>query len=162
MNIKEILYVISISLQISGAGVISFYWFKNKDQIFQHEYNDGTSMLLMLEEGSDKIKLDNNKALQIYKSIWVNRMSFLSIALGLLVGVLGEAPQNEWISCFLCVITSIVFGVFVLLISNAKAKKDTGNEKHWHALVQDSIPEGTIVGVEIPVNINSNDNKDIH
>ena len=36
--VGEIIYILSIVFQVTGAGLVSFYWFRNKDEILKEEY----------------------------------------------------------------------------------------------------------------------------
>ena len=152
MSIWDALYVLSISLQISGATILSVYWCKNKDQIFQNEYyKQNSNSFLELKSGAREIETDSDIAFQSYKTIWTNRISFIYILLGFLTGVFGKQPAPKWEIVLLIVIVSLLLTVLSYILVKRMSKRDLKNTEYWNMLVQSGVPNNTLMFTPIEI-----------
>lgn len=145
--LEYVLYLLSISLQASGAAMVSLYWFKNKDSIISNEYhklNSSKLMILITEGKEEKLKLDKEKLEDTIIQVQVNRFSFLMMMLGTIIGILGEQSENNCYTLLWVILLSFAIGYIVNKIIRKMVKMDLENEKYWDMIIQESVPDGTI------------------
>lgn len=107
-----ILYIIAISLQVSGALqlILSFVSTK-RDNVIRHFAGKG---LISRDNNTKKIEYDKTAFQEEYKAAYLNQFSFFCIAAGYLLGVYGNLGNNSKTLAFVLI---ILVTAFFLLIS---------------------------------------------
>lgn len=140
--VGEIIYILSIVFQVTGAGLVSFYWFRNKDEILKEEYFKlFISTQIEISEDED-VKVELDKVVNTLERIWTNRISFFFIALGYLVSVFGTTMENALLSCVLVLGASLFLGIGVFKIIKIISKKEAENIEYNKMILSD-VPENT-------------------
>lgn len=146
--LESVMYVLSVSLQISGAAMISLYWLKNKDIIIANEYHKISGEIIPeLDTGGKEkeIKINKNNLKDSVVQVWTSRFSFLMMAIGMFVGILGEKHLENLVT----IVSVVLLSVFVTVIAKCAIRKmvkcDLENEKYLNMVIQESTPNGTVV-----------------
>lgn len=114
----SLIYIIAVSLQVSGAVLLLVYNFSVKrENIIKTFANDKG---YILRQGSD-IDYDKDRLKEIFKIAYINKISFIYIIIGYILGVFGEIGENTYKSSI--VLGIIVFGLILVLIGICIAKQ---------------------------------------
>lgn len=93
MNIKLLLYILSLAFQIAGAVLLIIkYCGKTKQRII-NEYFPGSN--LIERDDNDMLHLEKKKVQVCVKRIYDNRISFAYIAIGYVLSVFGESSNSS-------------------------------------------------------------------
>lgn len=124
-----ILYIIAISLQVSGALQLLLSFVSTKrDNVIRHFAGKG---LISRDNNTKKIEYDKTAFREEYKTAYLNKFSFFYIAAGYLLGVYGNLEKNSKTLAFVLI---ILVTTLILLISNTlislyvKTSKKTNTE----------------------------------
>ena len=112
LTLTELLYVLAVSLQLSGALLLILrYWLQSvKDQVTESREKESRveDSLLILGQTQPSVS-------ELTENIWLNRFAFVCLFLGYLLGVWGEIMSSSktlifiWILCATLVITFVLF-----------------------------------------------------
>lgn len=88
MNISQLIFLISIALQVSGALIlILFCWGNTERRVLNTIFPANTSLH---REGDDTVIISKEKLYRAHKEILLNRYAFIFIGLGYLLNLFGE------------------------------------------------------------------------
>jgi hypothetical protein len=105
--IKMICYIFSISLQIAGALLLIFFLISTKrENIIRNFFGRG----IILKNGNTKEIIYNKEAfLEEYRNAYLNKCSFIYIAVGYVLGIFGELkPECKLVAFFMVVLLSML------------------------------------------------------
>ena len=93
MNIKLLLYILSLAFQVAGAVLLIIkYCGKTKQRIIS-EYFPGSNVIE--RDDNDMVHLEKKKVQECVKRIYDNRISFAYIAIGYVLSVFGESSNSS-------------------------------------------------------------------
>ena len=94
MTPKEIIYAVSIALQVSGSVLLLLYYFRGKTKdLAVHEYFPGSNIARRDEQNN--ITLEKEKFQKTVGFIYKNRIAFVMLACGYLIGIFGRNDGHE-------------------------------------------------------------------
>lgn len=113
MTPKEIIYAVSITLQVSGSILLLLFYFRGKTKdIAIHEYFPGSNIARRDEHNN--ITLGKEKLQEAVVLIYKNRIAFVMLACGYLIGIFGRNDGHD-----LAIAGSVVaMTVFVIWLIN--------------------------------------------
>ena len=112
---KIILYILSITLQVTGSILLMIYLLStDRKKIIKKFSNSNT---IISEDGNTGEILYNIEAFKDeFKDAYLNKVAFCFIAIGTLMSIFGEKENvNEWILCLI-----IIFLVICIIITSIK------------------------------------------
>jgi hypothetical protein len=118
--IKTLLYILAQSMQVAGAEILIWDYWKIHDPVKRAE--------LELETESDYGDLDsdttNDDLFVRVQHIIINRMAFVCIAIGYLMAIVGDISHiaNRWIVLGFVLVVSFVLMFILLLVSKITSK----------------------------------------
>lgn len=93
MNIKILLYILSLAFQVAGAVLLIIkYCGKTKQRIIS-EYFPGSNIIE--RDDDDMVHLEKEKVQECVKRIYDNRISFAYIAIGYVLSIFGESTNRS-------------------------------------------------------------------
>lgn len=93
MNIKILLYILSLAFQVAGAVLLIIkYCGKTKQRIIR-EYFPGSNIIE--RDDDDMVHLEKEKVQECVKRIYDNRISFAYIAIGYVLSIFGESTNRS-------------------------------------------------------------------
>lgn len=109
-----VIYILAISLQVSGALLLVIFSASTKrDEIIKRF----VGKKLMYREGDDgKLNYDEQAYKEEFKVALLNKLSFVYIALGYLLGVWGENGKTSKVLTTILVILSTIIIMFLSII----------------------------------------------
>lgn len=121
MNYGQLIYLISLALQISGAIIlIIFCWGNTEHRVLNTIYPANSSLH---REDDNTVIISKEKLFKAHKTVLLNRNSFVFIALGYLISLFGSAKGvNPWEGLVIVIVASVVFIVVGVLVSHLRAK----------------------------------------
>ena len=88
-----IIYIIAISLQISGAVQLSLSFVSTKrDNVIRNFIGKG---IISRDNNTKTVYYDKKAYKQVFKSAYLNKFSFIYIFLGYLLGIWGTIEKNQ-------------------------------------------------------------------
>ena len=118
MTPKEIIYAVSITLQVSGSVLLLLYYFRGSTRdLAIHEYFPGSNVAYRDDENN--ITLEKEKLQRTVVLIYKNRAAFVMLAVGYLIGIFGRNDGHEFAVAGLVVVMTAI----VILSINAVCKK---------------------------------------
>lgn len=113
MTPKEIIYVMSIALQVSGSILLLLFYFrgKTKDLVIR-EYFPGSNIARRDEQNN--ITLEKEKLQETVVLIYKNRIAFVMLACGYLIGIFGRNDGHDLAVAGLVVVMT----VFMIVLTN--------------------------------------------
>lgn len=114
-NLEVFIYAIAISFQIAGALLLLFYNISTSRKYIVKEF--AQKSIIIREENEI---LYNKEALKkCFKNAWINKIAFILIILGYILGVFGEIEEVNKILVVVLIlmITSIVILISHLIVS---------------------------------------------
>lgn len=121
MNCNEILYIIAISTQLSGAIllIVQFWSIRIRKGIEENKKKE-----THVEDGNLILAKTQPTPFEYTNNVWHNRFAFILIALGYLVGIFGSIENTSKIKIMIWVIiSSVILVTFLVLIAKKLAKK---------------------------------------
>lgn len=123
MTPKEIIYAVSIALQVSGSVLLLLYYFRGKTkELAVHEYFPGSNIARRDEQNN--ITLEKEKFQRTVGFIYKSRIAFVMLACGYLVGIAGENTGKAiW---QIITLVAVLTGVILILtdkVSQIMARK---------------------------------------
>lgn len=134
-TIYQWIYVLAISLQVSGAIILLFrFWGNIKDKVLL-EYCD-TKNDLGHKEKDGTFYLDHNDLKDVAKKIYMNRISFIYIILGYAMGIWGQVSTDKkmlimifvGMITFVCILVGNLFSHILPKFKYRKNEKMNANE----------------------------------
>ena len=113
MTIQQIIYLLSISFQLSGALILIFFCWGNIERKVLNKVFPANSV--MERNDDNKVVISRDKLFRAYKEVWLNRIAFILLGLGYLLSVFGS---NEGINLWLGFILLIIGSVVIMMIGN--------------------------------------------
>lgn len=127
MNSVQFLYLMSLSLQLSGALIlIVFYWRRTEYKVLNRIFPVNTSIH---RDDDNTVIISKEKLYRAYKEVLQNRIAFILIAAGYLLCLFGNADGIcAWLGFIVVLVVSIMLlgiGNYVShIISKVRYKKD--------------------------------------
>lgn len=121
MSWPNILYFISIALQVSGALIlILFCWGNTERRVLNTIFPANTSVH---REDDDTVIISKEKLFKAHKEILLNRYAFIFIGAGYLLNLFGESEGlNPWIGLAVVLAGSIIIGGVGVLVAHFYAR----------------------------------------
>lgn len=127
MTFEQIIYLVSLSLQLSGALILIFcYWGNTENRVLNSIYSTNS---YLHREDDNTVFISKEKFIKAYKGVLQNRISFILIAAGYLFSLFGNADGIcSWIGFLVVLVLSILLyriGTFISCwIAKRKYKKN--------------------------------------
>ena len=127
MSCEQLIYLLSLSLQVSGALIlILFCWGKTERRVLNTIYS-ATSTIH--REDDNTVIISKEKLYNAHKEVLLNRNAFIFIAVGYLLSLFGTSDGIcQWVGFIIVLITSAVLvgiGVFLAhIIAKVSNKQD--------------------------------------
>lgn len=111
---KVLLYIISISLQISGALLLMLFSLStNRKKVIKNFINKD----IITKDSDERIDYNKEELKETFKTAYLNKFSFGFIALGYLIGVIGEIDYSYKLVIILgIIIFTLIFMILAYLI----------------------------------------------
>lgn len=121
MDIKLILYILSLAFQVAGAVLLIIkYCGKTKQRIIS-EYFPGSNVIE--RDDDDRVHLKKEKVQECVKRIYDNRISFAYIAIGYVLSIFGESSNSSKVEIlFYMIFFTITLILIEKIISSAFAR----------------------------------------
>ena len=118
MNVQEIIYSLSISLQVTGSILLLIYfWGNTRDRII-HQYFPGSR--IPETDKNDEITLGKERVQKEAVTIYKNRVAFVLLGLGYLIGIFGA---NSGGHNGLIVLSVAIMTVFLIVVVEVLCRK---------------------------------------
>ena len=113
--LEVFIYVVAISFQISGALLLLFY---NISTSRKHIVKGFAQKSIIIRE-ENEISYNKEALKKCFKNAWINKIAFILIVLGYILGVFGEIGKVNKILVvvLILIITSIVIFISHLIVS---------------------------------------------
>ena len=111
---KLILYILSITLQVTGSILLMIYLLStNRKEIIKKFANSNS---VIKEDGNTgTIDYNHDAFKDEFKNAYLNKEAFCCIAIGTLMSIFAEKGNvNEWVVCFFIII--LVIGIIIFLL----------------------------------------------
>lgn len=114
-------YIFAMAFQLTGAILLLVYFCGHtKDRIYR-EYFPGSNIIE--RDNNNKVTLEMSKIRDCVRNIYLNRMAFIYITMGYVLGVYGEVKSlNKNTAMLVIVCTTIIFIVISYVVSTAISK----------------------------------------
>lgn len=121
MDCEQILYLLSLSLQVSGALIlILFCWGKTEHRVLNTIYS-ATSTIH--RDDDNTVLINKERLYKAHKEVLLNRNAFIFIAVGYLLSLFGSSDGiNYWLGFILVLVTSVVLVGIGVLVTHIIAK----------------------------------------
>ena len=146
MDWSSFVFILSASLQAAGALVLMVSFWNN----IYHETLKVIfpSILIAYRDNDNNVVIKKRELYKASKHIYLNRCAFVYLALGYILGVLGNNDTFGWCTIMLLLTIMGLLILFSLLISSLHAKRAAKEDKRI------SYEElNSILGREVPTNI---------
>ena len=129
MTPKEIIYAVSIALQVSGSVLLLLYYFRGKTKdLAIHEYFPGSNVAY--RDDANNITLEKEKLQSTVILIYKNRAAFVMLACGYLVGIFGRNDGHEMaVAGLVVVMTAIVIALTNVVCKRLAQSRYNADEK---------------------------------
>lgn len=127
MNCMQLVFLISVALQVSGALIlILFCWGNTERRILNTIYPANSNIC---REEDNTVIISREKLIRAYKNVLLNRTAFILIGLGYLLSLFGSNDgMCAWKGLVIVVIASVVIvgvSVFTIhIIAKIRNRKD--------------------------------------
>lgn len=126
-DFSSIVYVLSISLQLAGASLLSWSSFKDfGEQIYRSYSNRERESLPISEDNGKTFDVSPQTVREIVTNIFLNRVAFIDLAVGYLIAVWANNSSNVWITFFLIIFLTVLIAkaekYFASKIANKKSQ----------------------------------------
>ena len=121
MNPEQLIFLISMTLQVSGALIlIIFCWGNTEKRVLNAIFPANTS----IDRNEDNtVIIPKEKLFRAHKEVLLNRTAFIFIGLGCLLSLFGSnVGINPWLGLLLVLISSGIFVYFGVKVSSLIAK----------------------------------------
>ena len=121
MNNEQMIYLMSLALQVSGALIlIIFCWGNTEHRVLNTIYPANSSVH---REDDDTVVISKEKLFKAHKALLLNRNGFVFIALGYLISLVGSSESvHPWSGLAIVMTASIVLVVVGVSASHLIAK----------------------------------------
>lgn len=141
MKYQEVIYVISISLQVTGAILLLLFNMScNRDKVIQKFVEERGSVIGI----DDKINYDLKSLKAQFEVAYINKMSFLYIALGYLLGIFSEIIDTKKRYIFICVTVATL--ILIIVSKKIAEKLTTSHDDSFFTITREDIDK---TGVDI-------------
>lgn len=138
----EVIYIISLSLQISGALILLLEWCKNKDDVLAEEYyKEKLHMGKHTKDDNVEMEIDPKSIEKIMKNVYANRVAFLLIFAGYILNIFGDAVEDKWVAAFFVFLLTLILIGGIKYFIDKKAKKEMGSPYN-EMVLNANIPNG--------------------
>ena len=119
---NEFIYILSISMQISGALIITLFTLSTKREKIINKFINKD---LINQDGNTKeLEYDEKEFVNTFKNAYLNKFSFCYIALGYILGIFGEVKKiDKYVIALFIIITTIIIIVITYVIVSIIAKQ---------------------------------------
>lgn len=121
MDFEQLIYLLSLALQVSGALIlIIFCWGNTEHRVLNTIYPANSSVH---REDDDTVVISKEKLFKAHKTVLLNRNAFVFIAAGYLISLFGSNEGvDRWTGLLIVVISSIALVAVGVLASHIIAK----------------------------------------
>lgn len=121
MCYEQLIYLLSLALQVSGALIlIVFYWGNTEHRVLNTIYTGGS---FVNREEDDTVIINKERFFAAHKEVLLNRNAFIYIAAGYLLSIFGKSDGTcSWRSLIILLVASFLFVALGVLISHIIAK----------------------------------------
>ena len=121
MNYDQLIYFMSLALQVSGALIlIIFCWGNTEHRVINTIYPANSSVH---REDDDTVIISKEKLFKAHKTVLLNRNAFVFIAAGYLISLFGTSEGvDRWAGLIIVIISSIALVAVGVLASHIIAK----------------------------------------
>lgn len=111
MNYSQVLYLLSLSLQVSGALIlILFCWGNTERRVLNTIFSANANVH---REDDDTVIISREKLVRAHENVLLNRTAFILIAIGYLISLFGS---NEGICAWVGLITVLIASAILVFI----------------------------------------------
>lgn len=130
MNCEQLIYLLSLSLQVSGALIlILFCWGKTERRVLNTIYSATSSIH---RENDNTVIIDKEKLYKAHKEVLLNRNAFIFIAVGYLLSLFGTSEGIcHWIGFVIVLIVSVLLVGVGVLLAHTIAKISNRNDRRY-------------------------------
>jgi hypothetical protein len=112
MNYSQVFYLLSLSLQVSGALIlIIFCWGNTERRVLNTIYSANANVH---REDDDTVIISREKLVRAYENVLQNRTAFILIAIGYLISLFGS---NEGICAWVGLVIVLIVSAILVTIS---------------------------------------------
>lgn len=117
--LTSVIYVVALALQLSAGILLLIGSTSTRKKNIIKKYCELHLVIRTNKEGGLR---NYEEFIQVAKSAWINKFAFAYLAIGYLISIWGELPDNK-ISAFVWVILiSVIFIVIANIVSNKLSK----------------------------------------
>lgn len=130
MNYFQLIYLLSLSLQVSGALIlIVFCWGNTERRVLNTIFSANANVH---REDDDTVIISREKLIRAHKNVLLNRTAFILIAIGYLLSLFGtNEAVGTWTGLMIVLVASVILvgigAVTVYLIAKVCYRKDKRN-----------------------------------
>lgn len=130
MNCEQLIYLLSLSLQVSGALIlILFCWGKTERRVLNTIYSATSSIH---RENDNTVIIDKEKLYMAHKEVLLNRNAFIFIAVGYLLSLFGTSEGIcHWVGFVIVLIVSVLLVGVGVLLAHTIAKISNRNDRRY-------------------------------
>ena len=130
MGCEQLIYLLSLSLQVSGALIlILFCWGKTERRVLNTIYS-ATSTIHREEDNT--VVISKEKLYKSHKEVLLNRNAFIFIAVGYLLSLFGTSEGIcHWIGFVIVLIVSVLLVGVGVLLAHTIAKISNRNDRRY-------------------------------
>ena len=127
MNYFQLIYLLSLSLQVSGALIlIVFCWGNTERRVLNTIFSANANVH---REDDDTVIISREKLIRAHKNVLLNRTAFILIAIGYLLSLFGtNEAVGAWTGLMIVLVASVILvgigAVTVYLIAKVCYRKD--------------------------------------
>lgn len=130
MDCEQLIYLISLALQVSGALILIVFCWGNTDHIVLNTIYPANSSVH--REDDNTVIIDKEKLFKAHKTVLLNRNAFVYIATGYLISLFGSsAGVNPWTGLAIVLASCIVLVVAGVLASYGIAKVCSRKDRRY-------------------------------
>ncbi len=140
-------YVLSISLQMSGALLLIFEWCRKTETLLIEKYFMTNAVSLAKNDnGEIKIQVNVDNIKTVLRNIYINRSAFMYIFSGYVLSVWGRIGEEKIvIAVCIALLTAIITWVSDYVI-NKKAESESKLE-YYKMVIEADVPDGIVAVV---------------
>ena len=146
---ETIWYVLSISLQVSGALLLILEWCRKTETLLVEKYFTTNAVsLVKSKNGEIKIQVNVDNIKTVLKNIYINRSAFVYIFSGYVLSVWGKIGQDKMvIAIYIASLTAVITWASDYVIKK-KAESESQLE-YYKMVIEADVPDGTVAMVPI-------------
>lgn len=137
LNATNMLYIAAISFQLAGALLLICHYMRNTEKQIKESY---FSQDAIIEVDNGKVTLRKEKIRIKAAEIYVNRISFIYIAIGYIIGIFGDIQKMKQVFVVVAVgiMTVVLIGLGNIIKHASSVKRFQGDLK----IDRNELPNG--------------------